>query len=90
MLVAVELLGRIGPGNKRLTYKLVDYHDTSTGLSAMARCTAFPAVIISQMQAAGDIRLLGAIPQELAVPTDIFFDELVKRGMDFEKSIDDI
>jgi len=89
VLVVVELFGRIGPGNKRLTWRLVDYHNTETGLSAMARCTAFPAVIISQMQAEGKIRLAGALPQELAVPTDIFFDELKKRGIEFETTLED-
>lgn len=90
VLVSVELTGKVGPRIKRLLYRLVDSHDTSTGLSAMARCTAFPAIIISQMQAEGKVRAAGALPQELAVPTDIFFEELVKREIKFEEIFEDI
>ncbi|MBV9214923.1 MAG: saccharopine dehydrogenase NADP-binding domain-containing protein, partial [Acidobacteria bacterium] len=38
-----------------LTYDIVDRLDPATGMSAMMRTTAFPASIISQMMAKGDV-----------------------------------
>ena len=49
--------------------------------TAMMRTTAFPASIISQMQARGQIKEIGVQPQERCVPVDIFISELSKRGI---------
>lgn len=50
-------------------------------LTAMMRTTAFPASIISQMQARGIIDKPGVSPQEKCVPTDMFIEELKKRDI---------
>jgi len=84
VLVQVELVGQIAGKLRSLKYRLIDYHDDSTGLSAMMRMTAFPAIIISQMQADGRITARGTVPQELAVPPEPFFEELAKRKIVFE------
>ncbi len=63
------------------TYELVDRQDTKTGLSAMMRTTAFPAAIIAWMAAAGQIKVRGVKPQEIAVSPTLFLPQLKKRGI---------
>lgn len=84
VLVQVEIVGLSGGSKSALRYRLIDHHDSRTGLSAMMRTTAFPAIIISQMQADGRITARGTVPQELAVPPEPFMDELAKRGIVYE------
>lgn len=84
VLIQVELIGNTGGRRRSLKYRLVDYHDDTTGMSAMMRTTAFPAIIIAQMQADGRITSRGTVPQELAVPPEIFFEELERRNIRFD------
>jgi saccharopine dehydrogenase-like NADP-dependent oxidoreductase len=50
-------------------------------LSAMMRTTAFPASIIAQMMASGDILMRGATPQEKAIDAEKFVAELESRNI---------
>ncbi len=81
VLIRVEFRGRAEGTAQRLRYDIIDRFDERTGLSAMMRTTAFPASIIAQMMARGDIKEKGAIPQELSVPPDAFVAELSKRNI---------
>jgi len=65
---------------KRFRYDIVDKLDPRTGLSAMMRTTAFPASIIAQMMARGDVLERGATPQEKAIDPDKFVAELDRRN----------
>ncbi|QYO65618.1 saccharopine dehydrogenase family protein [Leptolyngbya sp. 7M] len=67
------------PRPTRLRYDIIDSFDESTGLSAMMRTTAFPASIISQMMARGDVLERGATPQETVIESDKFVKELDQR-----------
>ena len=83
VLVRVELAGSgAGSNGRRLRFDIIDSQDEETGLSAMMRTTAFPASIVAQMMARGDIEATGAIPQERCVPTDIFMRELAQRKIE--------
>jgi lysine 6-dehydrogenase len=83
VLVRVEFAGSgADSGGRRLRFDIIDYEDRETGLSAMMRTTAFPASIVAQMMARGDIEATGAIPQERCVPTDIFMRELAARKIE--------
>jgi lysine 6-dehydrogenase len=83
VLVRVEFAGsRSDSGGRRLRFDIIDYQDEETGLSAMMRTTAFPASIVAQMMARGDIEATGAIPQERCVPTDLFMQELAQRNIE--------
>ena len=64
-----------------LVYDIVNRLDESTGLSAMMRTTAFPASIIAQMMARGDVSRRGATPQEIAIDPDKFVAELDRRDI---------
>lgn len=84
VLILVEFRGtRAGSKNsvETLRYYIIDRFDERTGLSAMQRTTAFPASIIAQMMARGEIIEKGAIPQERCVPPDSFVRELASRNI---------
>jgi len=69
----------------RLRYDIVDKQDEATGLSAMMRTTAFPASIIAQMMARGDVLTRGATPQEKAIDPDKFVAELARRDININE-----
>jgi lysine 6-dehydrogenase len=69
--------GSVSPATLR--YDIVDRFDPATGLSAMMRTTAFPASIIAQMMARGDVLMRGATPQEKAIDPVKFVVELERR-----------
>jgi len=81
VLVRLEFVGTKGSERKRLRYDIVDKQDESTGLSAMMRTTAFPASIIAQMMANGNVLMRGATPQEKAIHPDEFVAELERRNI---------
>ncbi len=74
------------PAIKRLRYDIVDKQDESTGMSAMMRTTAFPASIIAQMMATGDVLSRGATPQEKAIDPEKFIAELTRRNINILES----
>jgi lysine 6-dehydrogenase len=80
-LLGARLQGRVA------TFTLVDYYDPKTDMSAMMRTTAFPASIVVQMLASGAIAKRGAVLQERDVPADLFLDEMEKRGIKVQYSI---
>ena len=81
VLVRLDFVGKSGGETKRLRYDIVDKQDEETGLSAMMRTTAFPASIIAQMMARGDVLVRGATPQEKAIEPNKFIAELAKRNV---------
>jgi lysine 6-dehydrogenase len=83
VLILVEFRGNYAGKNstETLRYYIIDRFDQVTGLSAMQRTTAFPASIIAQMMARGEILEKGAIPQERCVPPDSFVKELAARNI---------
>lgn len=64
----------------------MDKFDEAKGLSAMMRTTAFPASIIAQMMAKGDVSERGATPQEKAIDAEKFVAELARRNIVIEES----
>ncbi len=68
-------------GRSHLRYDIVDKQDETTGLSAMMRTTAFPASIIAQMMAKGEVIMRGATPQEKAIDPERFVAELERRNI---------
>lgn len=72
---------------QRLIYELVDRYDAQTGLSAMERCTAFPAACVTWMQASGKIAP-GAQALELALPARPFIEALAPRGLHIRRQLD--
>ena len=81
VLIRLEFVGTKEGTQKRLRYDIVDKFDKATGLSAMMRTTAFPASIIAQMAARGDVKMRGATPQEKAIDAEKFVAELARRNI---------
>lgn len=81
VLVRLDFVGKKGGEAKKLRYDIVDKQDEETGLSAMMRTTAFPASIIAQMMARGEVLMRGATPQEKAIDTEKFVTELERRNI---------
>lgn len=86
VLVRVEVVGKKDRQDKRVCFDIVDKQDEQTGLSAMMRTTAFPASIIAQMMASGDVLMRGATPQEKAINSDKFVAELARRNIIVKES----
>lgn len=86
VLVRLDFVGKKGDETSKLRYDIVDKLDEPTGLSAMMRTTAFPASIIAQMMARGDVLMRGATPQERAIDPDKFVAELNRRNIKIKVS----
>jgi lysine 6-dehydrogenase len=82
VLVRVTVEGEKDGKPRTITYEIVDRQDSKTGLSAMMRCTAFPAAIIAYLAASGQITARGVLPQEVAVKPSLFFTQLKRRGIE--------
>lgn len=66
--------------------EMLDYYDVTTGLTSMARTTAFPCNIIARAIVSGEISKRGVVPVEEAVDEDFFpkFKErLAEKGVLF-------
>jgi len=88
VFIRVEFRGAMTDGKTRtLRYDIIDKSDERTGLSAMMRTTAFPASIIAQMMARGEIKEKGAIPQERCVPPEAFVLALAARNIHINERI---
>jgi len=86
VLIRLNFAGTKNGERKRLRYDIVDKYDEATGLSAMMRTTAFPASIIAQMAARGDVKSRGATPQEKAIDAEKFVAELARRNITIVES----
>lgn len=63
------------------TVSMEDYGDWDRSISAMARCTGYPAAIITYMIANGDIKARGVVPQENCVDVTKFRELLEQTGI---------
>ena len=63
------------------SFSMIDYTDAETGMTSMMRTTAWPASIVLQMLASGDIARRGGIRQEIDVPAQLFLSEMERRGI---------
>lgn len=86
VLIRLEFVGKKNGEIKRLKYDIVDRQDEETGLSAMMRTTSFPASIIAQMMAKGEVSERGATPQEKVIDSDKFVAELARRNIVIRES----
>jgi len=86
VLVRVEVAGTRASLPARLRYDIVDKQDEQAGMSAMMRTTAFPASIIAQMMARGEVNMRGATPQEKAIDAEKFVAELGRRDINISVS----
>jgi len=82
VLLRVDVLGRKNGQARRIRYQLIDRADPRTGLTAMMRCTGFPAAVTGLMLGRGQALGKGVLPGEKALPAAQFIRELSSRGID--------
>jgi len=81
VVIRVKCMGEKNGNRAEGIVELIDYYDDKTGFTAMERTTGWDASITAIMMAQGKIPK-GAIPVESAVPSELFVEELSKRGID--------
>lgn len=86
VLIRLEFVGKKDGETEHLKFDIVDKQDDETGLSAMMRTTSFPASIIAQMMANGEVSARGATPQEKVIDSDKFVAELARRNIFIKES----
>jgi lysine 6-dehydrogenase len=69
-----------------VTFRLLDRYDTSAGISAMMRCTAYSLSITGQMQADGRVTEKGVKTPDEAMPYAEYVRELGARGVCIEET----
>ena len=84
VLLQAEVVGYINDEAIRRTVRIIDHHDDKNNISAMMRMTGYPAAIIAQLLASGEISAPGAHAQELIVPGDRMIELLRQRGVNIE------
>lgn len=76
-----SLFRRSSEPRKVLSFELIDRYDPKTQMTSMMRTTAWPAAIVVQMMAFGEIAQSGAVLQETDVPAEAFLDAMARRGI---------
>jgi lysine 6-dehydrogenase len=64
----------------RFRMEMLDFYDPKTGFMSMERTTGFPAAMVVEMLAKGEIEP-GARPLEKVVPADLYVSRLPARGL---------
>jgi saccharopine dehydrogenase-like NADP-dependent oxidoreductase len=89
LCVLVNKVEGISKGKQRImTYSLMIERDLSTGLMAMSMGVAYPACIAAEMIVKGDITRKGVLSPATDVPCDLFLDQLNKRGIKVNETIE--
>ncbi len=93
-VMQVEAEGKLGEEYVRLCWDLLDYYDSKTDQSSMARTTGFPAAAMGRMIANGTIDMPGVHPPETfgnnAVVVNQLLAELESRNVKFMKTMEPI
>jgi lysine 6-dehydrogenase len=90
-LLRVEVSGKKNGKEAYHRYQMVDHYDSRHEITSMARTTAFPCSIATQILASGRIQQTGLVPPEVVFKADLrneLLDYVGERGMKIEsKSI---
>jgi lysine 6-dehydrogenase len=91
LAMMIEVFGEEKGEKRAHRYHLLEYPDPETGISAMARTTAYTASIVAGILMEGRIKAKGVIPIEtLSINHDFVkevFNELKKRGIVVKETI---
>ena len=86
VLVRVEVDGRDADGDEgTLTYAFVDRYDAEAGLSAMQRCSGFPASVAALLLADRAVPGGGVGAADQTVPPEPYVAALAERGLAIEE-----
>jgi lysine 6-dehydrogenase len=86
VVIRIRATGRKDGRPAEVILDLFDWYDEETGFTAMERTTGWDAAIVAGMMARAQTPR-GAVPVELAVPPDLFVQELSKRGIEIRSKV---
>jgi saccharopine dehydrogenase-like NADP-dependent oxidoreductase len=87
--VMVNIVEGVTEGKQQiLTCSLMIERDLMTGLIAMSMGVAYPACIAAEMIVKGEITRKGVLSPATDVPCDLFMDQLNKRGIKINETIE--
>jgi lysine 6-dehydrogenase len=81
VLIRITVTGTREKSDVQVTWECVDSVNQADGISAMTRLRAFPASIMAQLIARGDIADHGVFAPDQCLPTKIYLAELASRGI---------
>lgn len=81
VLLRIEIEGRAGDEEGTLVYEMVDRYDEAAGLSAMQRCTGFPAAAAAVLLAQREVVGGGVGAAAEVLPIEPFVARLAERGI---------
>ena len=91
LAVMVNTVEGVRKGKKQiLTCSLLIERDLMTGLMAMSMGVAYPACIAAEMIVTGAITPKGILSPATDMPCDVFMDQLKKRGIHLNETIEQI
>jgi len=70
---------------KRVVFTLIDYETKK--LTAMMRCTGFPAAVIAEMLVNGEVKKRGTLKHEFDIPPKKLIKKLREQGLAIRKSV---
>jgi lysine 6-dehydrogenase len=73
-------------GTRVASFTCIDRFDPVTGMTAMMRTTAWPASVVVEMLASGEIAKRGALRSELDIPAAAFLEAMARRGVNIDYS----
>lgn len=83
-LLRIDVAGKDNGRRVHHRYEMIDHYDAKQRMTSMARTTAFPCSIASQLLGAGEVGTKGLVPPELAFRGTLrrrFLSYLKERGM---------
>ena len=84
VIARVDAEGEIDGETCTRTIRIVDRYDEASGLTAMQRCTAFPAASAAMLLASGGVPGGGTECLEGIIPGDVLLSDLAERGIEIE------
>jgi lysine 6-dehydrogenase len=90
LAMRIDVTGEKGGEKKGYRYHVLEYQDHATGVSAMARTTAYTASIVAGILVDGGISKKGVVPMQMLGPDHGFvkkvFKELQKRDIEVKET----
>lgn len=87
VVLRVSVSGQKGEEDIRYEYNMITVKNPETGVTAMARATAYTISVVAQMIGSGIIDKRGSYPPELIVPGDQYIKEMAKRGVEIKETV---
>lgn len=87
VVLKVSVSGRKGEEDLSYEYNMITVKNLETGVTAMARATAYTISVVAQMIGSGIIDKRGSYPPELIVPGDEYIKEMAKRGVEIKETV---